>query len=98
VAYRIEFSASAREDVRWLEAHERRALADAIEKTLRHEPATPSRNRKPLRPNSLASWELREGRLRLFYNIDAEVITVLVVAVGWKDNNRLIIRGQIFDL
>jgi hypothetical protein len=31
-----------------------------------------TRNRKPLRDNPLADWELRVGRFRVFYEVDAE--------------------------
>ncbi len=42
-------------------------LLSAIEVQLVHEPLTETRNRKLLRPNPIAPWELRVGDLRAFY-------------------------------
>jgi hypothetical protein len=47
-----------------LAPRERSALLDAIEQRLVDQPLTETRNRKPLRPNPLAPWELRGGKLR----------------------------------
>jgi hypothetical protein len=54
-----------------------------------------------MRPNPLAPWELRIGDLRVYYDIhDTHVVEdkpeprVLVLAVGIKDRNRLIIGGE----
>ena len=53
---------------------------------------------KRLRPNGLANWELRLDPFRVFYNIEEAHGLVLVVAIGWKDRNRLIIGGKEFEL
>ena len=46
-------------------------VLDAIERQLVSEPLKESRNRKPLRPNPIAPWELRVGGLRVFYEVTA---------------------------
>jgi mRNA-degrading endonuclease RelE of RelBE toxin-antitoxin system len=51
---------------------ERRHLVDEIESQLRHEPEVETRNRKKLRPNQVAEWEVRIGRFRVFFDIDDE--------------------------
>ncbi len=52
-------------------------------------------NRKQLRPNSFAPWELRVGFLRVFYEVDAlESDLVNVLAIGIKKGNRLIVSGK----
>jgi len=51
-----------------------------------------------LRPNDLSAWELRVDRCRVFYDVSAEEATVTVKAVGWKEHNRLFIRGREFQL
>jgi len=52
-------------------------------------------NRKPLRPNPVAPWELRVGDLRIFYEVSAETPpTVDILAVGRKDGNILRIAGE----
>ncbi|HUT34067.1 MAG TPA: type II toxin-antitoxin system RelE/ParE family toxin [Planctomycetota bacterium] len=57
-----------------------------------------TRNRKSLRPNDLAAWELRLGDYRVFYDVFPEERTVVVKAVGWKVHSRLHIRGREFLL
>ena len=61
---------------------------------LLHQPLVPTRNRKLLRANPIASWELRIGEFRVFYEVDEEAMTVTVVAVGHKEHNVLLVRGQ----
>ena len=62
---------------------------------LRDEPLRETRNRKLLRPNPMAAWELRVGQLRIFYEVDAEEADVVnVLAIGIKTGNRLFIAGQ----
>jgi mRNA-degrading endonuclease RelE of RelBE toxin-antitoxin system len=46
----------------------------------------------------LASWELRVGDYRVFYDVSLESGTVIIVAVGRKDHNRLWIGGEEIDL
>ena len=69
----------------------------AIRKQLAHDPLVEARNRKPLRPNPLAPWELRVGRLRAFYEVqppdpqlEALADVVYVLAVGKK--GRIVLR------
>jgi mRNA-degrading endonuclease RelE of RelBE toxin-antitoxin system len=58
------------------------------------QPTIPTRNRKALRPNDLSEWQLRIGRYRVFYDVDAASNQVTVKAIGWKEHNRLIVRGK----
>ena len=51
----------------------------------------------PLRPNPLASWELRVGELRVYYQVVADE-RVMIVAVGRKDRNKVMIAGQEVEL
>jgi mRNA interferase RelE/StbE len=54
-----------------------------------------TRNRKQLRPNPLAPWELRVGAYRVFYEVDAiEPDLVNVLAIGIKKGNRLIVGSK----
>jgi hypothetical protein len=55
--------------MKFLMAAERSTLLDAIREQLADEPLVETRNRKPLRPNPLAPWELRVGSLRAFYDV-----------------------------
>jgi mRNA-degrading endonuclease RelE of RelBE toxin-antitoxin system len=66
-----------------------------IEKQLIYEPLVETRNRKLMRPNPLAPWELRIGDLRVFYDVGAdEADTVRILAVGEKRGNKLFIAGK----
>jgi mRNA-degrading endonuclease RelE of RelBE toxin-antitoxin system len=95
MAYSVEFAESVKEQLRALPARQRALLLDSIEQQLVHEPLTETRNRKPLRPNPIAPWELRVGNLRVFYDVVAkEPNVVRVLAIGEKKGNKLFIAGK----
>ncbi|MFP4102959.1 type II toxin-antitoxin system RelE family toxin [Coleofasciculus sp.] len=95
MAYGIEFAESVKEQLRYLSARERSLVFESIEEQLGYEPLRETRNRKLLRPNPIAPWELRIGNLRVFYEVviqESDVVRVL--AVGRKEGNLLIIAGK----
>jgi mRNA-degrading endonuclease RelE of RelBE toxin-antitoxin system len=48
----------------------------------------PDRNRKPLEANPLAPWELRIGKLRVYFDVENEPTRVVMIrAVGIKERN-----------
>lgn len=47
-----------------------------------------------MRPNPLASQELRIGDLRVYYDVTEDSQTVMVVAIGIKRGNRAFIGGR----
>jgi mRNA-degrading endonuclease RelE of RelBE toxin-antitoxin system len=97
--YRIAFAESVLGQMAILPARDRASVLDAIEALLQYEPLVETRNRKPLRPNPVAPWELRVGRLRVFYEIAADTpATVRVLAVGRKTGNKLFIGGTEIQL
>jgi mRNA interferase RelE/StbE len=53
-----------------------------------------TKNRKPLRDNPIASWELRAGKHRIFYEAEETARKVTIVSVGHKEHNTLLIRGK----
>ena len=57
-----------------------------------------TRNRKLLRDNPVADWELRVGEFRVFYEVDVDEHRVRIVAVGHKEHNRLFIGGEEIEL
>ncbi|MBM3241323.1 hypothetical protein FJZ31_34000 [Candidatus Poribacteria bacterium] len=68
---------------------------DSVERQLVHEPLVETRNRKQLRPNPVAPWELRIGDLRVFYEVASdEPDTVRILAVGRKRGDKLYIAGK----
>ena len=95
MAYTVEFAADVREHLDALTLPERSTALEAIELQLLHEPLVETRNRKPLRPNPIAPWELRVGKLRIFYEAaPGEPAIVRILAVGKKERNSLRIAGQ----
>jgi len=92
--YEIEFTPEALDDLKALKKNEQSIVLDAIETQLRYEPTRETRNRKQLRPNEVAEWELRVGKFRVFYNVYEEVQIVSIEAVGFKVGNLLFIRGK----
>ena len=95
MAYRSRFAESAEEHFAQLTARQHVIVLDALKVQLRYEPLRETRNRKRLRPNPLAPWELRAGALRVFYEVDAdEADLVNILAIGVKRGNRLFIGGK----
>jgi mRNA-degrading endonuclease RelE of RelBE toxin-antitoxin system len=95
VAYRIRFTQSAEDHFAQLTARQQAIVVNAVKMQLRNEPLRETRNRKQLRPNPLAPWELRIGFLRVFYEVDAlESELINILAVGIKKGNKLIVSGK----
>ena len=85
--------------LRALSAGQRRLIVDTVDRQLAHRPDTETRNRKPMRPDPLALWELRVGDLRVYYDVETEPErTVVILAVGVKDRNQIRIGGEVVDL
>ena len=92
--YEIEFTPEAQDDLKALRKFEQKTIMTGIETQLRSEPTVETRNRKRLRPNDVAEWELRLGKYRVFYNVEEHVLIVSIEAVGFKVGNMLFIRGK----
>jgi mRNA-degrading endonuclease RelE of RelBE toxin-antitoxin system len=99
VAYKVDFAQAVEAHLRALAARDRATTLAAIERQLIHEPLKETRNRKPLRPNPIAPWELRVGDLRVFYEVVGSAAGVVrILAVGRKRRNVLTIGGEEMDL
>jgi len=95
VPYTVEFAQSVERHLRVLTARERKTVLDAIGRQLLHEPLKETRQRKPLRPNPIAPWELRVGQLRIFYDVtETESGVVRILAVGRKRRNVLVVGDK----
>lgn len=92
--YQIEFTPEALDDLTALKKNEQTEILDSTEEQLRFEPATETRNRKRMRLNPVAEWELRIGRFRVLYNVEEEVKIVSIEAVGIKIGSNLVFRGK----
>jgi len=84
-------------DPNFLTANERAGVVNAIELQLSKEPEAETRNRKRLRQNPIAPWELRIKNVRVFYDVE-EPSKVTILAIGKKRGNRLYIEGQEIQL
>ena len=91
---RITITEDADRQFRWLPAREQRILEAAMQTRLLHQPATPTKAIKRLRPNPLAEFELRAGDLRVLYNVEGDEVVILIV--GRKEGNKLIVEGEGF--
>jgi len=99
VSYEIRYSFAAAEHQRGLTARQRRLVLDAVERHLRHEPLVETRNRKQMRRNPVATWELRVGDLRVYYDVEETPDPVVWVdAIGVKTGSRVMIGGKVVDL
>jgi mRNA-degrading endonuclease RelE of RelBE toxin-antitoxin system len=96
--FELAFTGSALEDLRHLKKGEQKTILKGVEEQLADEPLTETRNRKPLRPNDLSAWEARIAKFRVFYDVDTDKKEVTVKAVGWKEHNKLFIRGKEYEL
>ena len=95
MAYIIEYSPEAEDHLRWLTAPQQRTVLDAVERQLLNQPSVETRNRKPMRPNPVAPWELRIGNLRVYYEVSEESEpTVTILAVGIKEREQVLIGGE----
>jgi mRNA-degrading endonuclease RelE of RelBE toxin-antitoxin system len=97
--YRLEYSPDAEDHLRALTPRQRAIILDAVDEQLAHQPMDETRNRKPMRPNPLAPWELRVGVLRVYYDPeDVPEQVVYIRAVGVKERNRVRIGGEVIEL
>jgi mRNA-degrading endonuclease RelE of RelBE toxin-antitoxin system len=98
VAYQIRALDQVALHLRWLTARDRATVLRAIPDALRHEPAISNRNRKRMRDNDVAQYRLRVGRLRVYYDVDEARRLVVIVAVGIKVREKVLVGGLEIDL
>lgn len=99
MAYEIQFAESANRQLKALKASDRALLVTRVEKQLCAEPLKATRNRKPLRPNPIAPWELRVKHLRVFYDVSEGARNIVsVLAIGIKRGNKILIEGEEIEL
>jgi len=106
--HEIAFAESVTSQLEALTARQRAVVLEAIQKHLLEQPLLETRNRKLLRPNPAAPWELRVREFRVFYEVqenDAEARqrtgmhgVVYVLAIGQKKGNVLRIGGKRIEL
>jgi mRNA-degrading endonuclease RelE of RelBE toxin-antitoxin system len=85
--------------MRVLTARQQAIILDEVDDQLMHQPMVETKNRKPMRPNPAAPWELRIGNLRVYYDVEEDPEpAVYIRAVGVKEGNRVRIGREVIDL
>lgn len=92
--FRIALTGVAESQWRALRVYEQRLLETAVQARLLHQPTTETKAVKKLKPNPLAGYELRVGDLRVLYNVEG--LEVVILIVGRKVGNRLVVEGEEF--
>ena len=93
--YRVEYSPDAKNHLKALTARERAIVTDVVDQQLAYQPTVETRNRRPMRPNPFAPWELRVGVLRVYYDVMQEPDAVVFIrAVGIKVRHRVYIGKE----
>ncbi|HSF72321.1 MAG TPA: type II toxin-antitoxin system RelE/ParE family toxin [Microcoleus sp.] len=99
MSYQIEYTDAAIEHLKFLTTRQQRTVLDTVDEQLKYEPLVETRNRKPMEPNSLATWELRSGNLRVYYEVEENTVSVVYIqAVGVKNRNRVRIGLEEIEL
>jgi len=98
VPYRIQYSPDAEDHLRGLTARQRSIVLDTIDRQLAHQPTVETGNRKPMRQNPLAAWELRIGGLRVYYRLDEAEPLVQVLAIGTKRRHQVYLGERVVEL
>ena len=97
--YRIEYSPEVEDHLQVLSKRQQVTVLNTVDKKLKSQPAVETRNRKPMRPNPIAPWELRIGNLRVYYDVEEKAEPVVYIrAVGMKERNQVRIGKEIIAL
>src|SRR5437667_6629454 len=94
--YAINITDQAARELSGFSRYMQRILLDGIEVHLRHQPTQGTRRIKPLRPNPVASWELRLGDYRILYDVEEDDQLVNVLVAGEKRGNQFYVQGREF--
>ena len=85
--------------MRVLTARQKAIVLDGVDDQLMYQPTVETKNRKPMRPNPVAPWELRIGNLRVYYDVEEDPEPLVYIrAVGVKEGNRVRIGRDVIDL
>lgn len=88
--FEIRYDQAAVAELKELRRHDQVAVLDGIERHLLTNPTKESRSRiKRLDPPVLASWRLRVGEYRVFYDVDSVNRIVQVIAIRFKGRRTL---------
>ena len=97
--YRLVYAPQVNQHLKAIEPKYYSLIRTEIEKQLKFQPTVETRNPKPLKRSASfeGEWELRFGPdncFRVFYEVDMEHREVYILAVGFKEGNRLFIGEE----
>lgn len=93
--FKIEYSPDAEDHLRMLSRRDQATVLDQVDVQLTREPDVETRNRKAMKPNPVAPWELRIGNVRVYYDIEYKPGRhVFIRALGIKKRNVVVIGGK----
>ena len=97
--FEIIYSPIIKQHLKSIESKHYSLIRESLEEQLQFHPDVETRNRKPLKHPVVfeAKWEIRFGtdnRFRAFYRIDHNNEQVILLALGEKIGNRLLIGGE----
>ena len=92
MTFQINLTPNAADDLNYFDAYEQRSIMAAVHTFLLRDAHIPTKRRKQLESNPIASWELKKDNYRIFYDIIDDTVDIL--AIGHKDHNDLLIRGR----
>lgn len=98
MAYRIEYRPIVKQHFRTLTARQRSIVLDSVDEQLSYEPTVITRNRFLMRPDSIATWELRIEELRVYYDVEEDPEQVVyILSVGVKEGNLVRIGTEVIS-
>jgi mRNA-degrading endonuclease RelE of RelBE toxin-antitoxin system len=103
-AFSLVFAPAVKNHLKVIDSKWDSLIRTKIEQQLAYEPDIETKNRKRFRrlPAPFgADWEIRFGpdnRFRVLYKVAHETREVLVLAIGVKQGNRLLVGGEEMDL
>ena len=87
MAWNVIYHPEVVNDLETLGRSEARAILGVIEKRIRH--GEPDKSGKPLSGDLSGCRRIRTGDTRIVYRVNAEIIEVLIVAVGPRRNDEV---------
>jgi mRNA-degrading endonuclease RelE of RelBE toxin-antitoxin system len=94
--YRVSITREAKAQLLCFAAREQRIIGDGVAARLVDQPTIATKAVKLLRPNPFACYELGLGDFRVLYDVDEESSEVVIVAIGRKVGDKLLIEGEEF--
>lgn len=96
MAYQISITEAAKSQLLSLPTRDQRIIQSAVVSQLTNQPTVETNAIKRLRPNPVAEFELRIGDFRVLYKVHDDRAEVVVLVIGQKVRNALIVSGREF--